>query len=220
MLQVVAAANIRAMINETLKLRLEAMASNLNQITEARKKQLDALAILAQKEIDAHTILRLNFICTHNSRRSHIAQLCAWAAATYVHLNDAEFYSGGVEVTSFNPRAVEAMRRVGFIISEGSGDNPRYEVKLDENGGGAICFSKTYDDTSNPKRAFIAVMVCTDAEQNCPFVGGASHRVSISYLDPKEADDTLIEQQIYDQRVEEIGREMLYLMQRIKAFQS
>ncbi len=192
------------------------MASNLNQIPEARIKQLDALAVLAKKEIEAHKVLRLNFICTHNSRRSHIAQLWAWATATYVQLKNAEFYSGGVEVTSFNPRAVEAMRRSGFIISSGTGDNPHYEVKLDEHGSRAICFSKTYDDDANPKSAFIAVMVCTDAEQNCPFVGGTSHRVSISYLDPKEADDTPHEQERYDERVAQIGCEMLYLMLKIR----
>jgi arsenate reductase len=208
------------MLNDTLKLRLDAMASNLNQIKEARKEQLDELAVLAKKEIDGHKVLRLNFICTHNSRRSHISQLLAWAAATYVQLKDVEFYSGGVEVTSFNPRAIEAMRRAGFIISHGNGDNPHYEVKLDEQGSSSICFSKTYDDASNPKRDFIAVMVCTDAEQNCPFVAGASARVSLSYIDPKEADDTPNEKETYDQRVEEIGREMLYLMQRIKTFQS
>jgi arsenate reductase len=168
------------MLNDTLKLRLDAMASNLNQIPEARKEQLDSLALLAQKEQAAHGIVRFNFICTHNSRRSHIAQLWAWAAASYVQFKDAEFYSGGVEVTSFNPRAIEVMRRAGFIISQGNGDNPQYEVKLDEHGSGTLCFSKTYDDAVNPKSAFIAVMVCTDAEQNCPFVGGASHRVSIS----------------------------------------
>jgi len=204
------------MINALLKERLEAIASSLSLISSSRKSQLDSLALLAQKEQAAHGIVRFNFICTHNSRRSHMAQLWAWAAASYVHFMDAEFYSGGVEVTIFNPRAVEAMRRAGFIISMGSGDNPRCEVKLDENGSGTICFSKTYDDVANPERYFIAVMVCTDAEQNCPFVGGASHRVSISYLDPKEADDTPYEQQRYDERVAQIGREMLYLMLKIR----
>lgn len=220
MLQAVDAANsFRSMINALLKERLEALASSLSLISSSRKSQLDSLALRAQKEQADHGIVRFNFICTHNSRRSHIAQLWAWAAASYFQLKDAEFYSGGVEVTSFNPRAIEAMRRFGFIISHGNGDNPSYKVKLDEHGSSSICFSKTYDDASNPKRDFIAVMVCTDAEQNCPFVGGASSRVSLPYTDPKEADNTPQEQETYDNRVEEIGQEMLYLMKQIKALQ-
>jgi arsenate reductase (thioredoxin) len=81
-------------------------------------------------------VLWMNFICTHNSRRSHIAHLWAWAAAEHFGVRPFESYSGGVEVTAFNPRAVEAMRRAGFIIGEAEGDNPRHPVRVEENGPG------------------------------------------------------------------------------------
>lgn len=126
-----------------------------------------------------------------------------------------EGYSGGVEVTAFNPRAVAAMRRAGFLICDAEGENPRYAVRWSDNSREIECWSKTYDDPANPAKDFIAVMVCTDAEQNCPFVAGASHRFSLSFEDPKESDGTPHETETYDARVAEIGREMAFLFQQI-----
>jgi len=191
------------------------LLSQSHLLLSERKEKLNALASLAKKELEEKAVLRMNFICTHNSRRSHIAQLWAWAAAEYFGVRPFEGFSGGVEVTAFNPRAVAAMRRAGFIIGDANGGNPRYPVRLEENGPDMECWSKTYDDPANPTKDFIAVMVCTDAEQNCPFVAGASHRFSLSFEDPKASDGTAQEVQVYDERVEEIGREMAFLFERI-----
>lgn len=191
------------------------LLSQSHLILPERKEKLNALAFLASNELKEKGVLRMNFICTHNSRRSHIAQLWAWAASQHFGVRPFESYSGGVEVTAFNPRAVAAMRRAGFIIGNADGDNPRYQVRLSENGPAIECWSKTYDNAANPTKDFIAVMVCTDAEQNCPFVAGASHRFSLPYRDPKESDGTAQESETYDARVAEIGREMAFLFERI-----
>jgi len=191
------------------------LLSQSHLILPQRKEKLNALATLAKKELADKEVLRMNFICTHNSRRSHIAQLWAWAAAEHFGVGPFESFSGGVEVTAFNPRAVAAMRRAGFHIGDAEGDNPHYPVRLEENGPSILCWSKTFDDAANSTKDFIAVMVCTDAEQNCPFVAGASHRFSLSFEDPKASDGTPLEGQTYDERVREIGREISYLFELI-----
>jgi len=196
-------------------MNFQPLISQFSLIPPHRVEKLNALAALAKRELEEKGTLRMNFICTHNSRRSHIAQLWAWVAAEHLGVLPFESFSGGVEVTAFNPRAVKAMRRAGFIIGEATGDNPHYPVLLDEHAKPRTCYSKTFDDPANPAKDFIAVMVCTDAEQNCPFVAGASHRFSLSFEDPKESDGTPQETEAYDSRVAEIGREMAFLFQQI-----
>ncbi|MCF8256259.1 MAG: protein-tyrosine-phosphatase [Flavobacteriales bacterium] len=197
-------------------MNLALLLSQSPLIPPQRVEKLNALAALAKRELETKGVLRMNFICTHNSRRSHISQLWAWAAAQHFGVLPFESFSGGVEVTSFNPRAVEAMRRAGFIIGEATGHNPHYPVKLDTHVPPRACYSKTFDDPANPSSDFIAVMVCTDAEQNCPFVAGASHRFSLSFEDPKASDGSPDEVEVYDASVAEIGREMLFLFEQIR----
>ncbi len=196
-------------------MNIEQLISQSHLILPERMEQLNALAAIAVKQLQEKGVLRMNFICTHNSRRSHIAQLWAWAAAEHAGVVPLESFSGGTEATAFNPNAVAAMRRAGFLIGNAEGKNPRYPARLQENGPTITCWSKTYDDPANPSKDFIAVMVCTDAEQNCPFVAGASHRFALPYEDPKISDGTPLEAQTYDDRVQEIGREMVFLFQQI-----
>jgi arsenate reductase len=74
-----------------------------------------------------------------------------------------------------------------------------------------ICFSKTFDDPFNPDKNFAAIMTCSDADENCPFVPGTEFRLALTYKDPKEADDSPEEASRYDERVRQIGREILYV---------
>lgn len=152
----------------------------------------------------------LLFICTHNSRRSHIAQIWATVAAAWYDLNLVDCYSGGTEVTAFNPRAVSALKRAGFIIDHKPAVNPHYLVKYSPASPYIRCFSKVYDDPVNPQENFAAIMTCSDADENCPYIPGAETRIRLTYEDPKAADDTGEETQRYDERVREIGREIFY----------
>lgn len=187
------------------------------QIPEERKRQLTKIAdyLVACRDNDrpAHFI----FICTHNSRRSHMAQLWAAVAAARHGLSQVETYSGGTEATAFNPRAVAALERAGFefrVIDDGT--NPLYEVTFAANVKAQRCFSKIYDSPPNPTEAFCAVMTCSSADQSCPNVSGAKLRVAIPYEDPKVADNTSEEASKYDERSAQIAREMLYAFARVK----
>ncbi len=119
-------------------------------------------------------------------------------------------FSGGTEATAFNPRAVAALERAGFRVRNPGGANPHYEVSFAQNQPALICFSKRYDDPVNPDKQFAAVMTCSEADEACPLIVGTDLRLPLTYEDPKEADDTPQERLRYDERVAQIGRELLY----------
>jgi arsenate reductase len=187
---------------------IESLTSQFVQIPEERKKTLQRLAdFIKQKEED----INLVFICTHNSRRSHISQIWAQAAATHYNIRNLKTYSGGTEATAFNPNAVAAMNAVGFKIDKLSNDpNPVYEVRYSGNEPSIKVFSKKYDDDSNPKKDFCAIMTCSDADAGCPVVTGAAARISLPFKDPKGSDGTAEETASYAECVNQIGREILY----------
>ncbi len=179
----------------------------VNLISTRRREELKVLADYVQGSVKP---AQLNFICTHNSRRSHISQIWAATAADFFDV-DVEAFSGGTEATAFNPRAVDAMTRAGFIIEDTGGPNPVYLVRFSEDHPPIECFSKIYNDPTNPVENFAAVMTCSNADANCPFIPEAT-RISLTYKDPKEADDTPQEAARYDERVRQIGRELFYAM--------
>lgn len=195
---------------------VQELEQEFGQIPEARKQLLNQLADWARKTTAAGKPLQFNFICTHNSRRSHLAQLWAQAAAAYYGVQDVQTYSGGTEATAFNSRAVKAMREAGFQIDTlQPGENPVYSVKFAEEAAPAEAWSKKFDDAANPTAGFCAVMTCSDADENCPFVPGVEKRLAITYDDPKNFDDTPEEAQKYSERVRQIGMEMLYAFSRM-----
>ena len=182
------------------------------QIDPQRREQLAAIAEFVRERVAAKEEIRLTFICTHNSRRSHMAQLWSAAAAEHYGVENYQSYSGGTEATAFNPRAVAALERAGmqFEIAEIQ-NNPKYSVTLQEGIEPQLCFSKVYNRQPNPEKSFCAVMVCSDADENCPVVSGAIARFAIPYEDPKVADGTPGEAAKYDERSAQIAREMLFL---------
>jgi protein-tyrosine phosphatase/arsenate reductase len=200
---------------ETSLNEMVARAESLPQsVAEARLDELDALAAwLAEQPSDAP--VELMFICTHNSRRSHMGQIWAQAAAWHFGLDHVRTFSGGTEATTFNPRAVRAMQELGVaveMVSEGS--NPRYRVRLQGDRPAFEVFSKKYGDEANPQKGYAAVMVCGSADAGCPIVYGSAARFSIPYVDPKVSDGTDAEQATYRERSLEIGTEAFYVMAR------
>jgi arsenate reductase len=188
--------------------------AEIGHLSPARRERLGALIDFLRACRGQGKTAALNFICTHNSRRSHLAQIWAATAAAHYQQSDLETYSGGTETTAFNPRAVEALRRAGFRVEDPGGDNPRYRVSYGPEAPTMVCFSKTFDDPANPTSDFAAVMTCTDADQNCPVIPGAK-RISLPYEDPKAADGTPEEAARYDERCRQIATEMLYVMSQI-----
>lgn len=197
---------------ETLKSTITELKAGFNEIPSDRKKTLSDVADYIRQELQTAGIVKLNFICTHNSRRSHLAQIWTQTAAAYYSNNGVQTYSGGTEATAFNPRAVAAIQHAGFKVENPGGENPRYRIWFDEDAEPMICFSKTFDDSVNPSNQFAAIMTCSEADENCPFVPGASFRASVTYRDPKESDGTDKEKETYDERCRQIGTEMLYMM--------
>lgn len=182
-------------------------------IPAERKASLDLIAAFVKDRKAAGSTADLTFICTHNSRRSHLSQLWAATAAWQFAQDHVRTYSGGTEATAFNPRAVAAVERAGFQVVKPEGKNPIYEVSFTEDHVAERCWSKKYDDAANPQKDFCAVMTCSEADKNCPIVFGALDRVSLPYNDPKEADNTPEETARYDERCLQIAAELWYVMQ-------
>ncbi len=207
---------------QVLGLRLSARVRDhlrgIEAIDPERREALDQLASWIDGRRAAGQPVRLLFICTHNSRRSHMGQLWAATAAAHFGVDDVATFSGGTEATAFNPRAVASLQRAGFEIEpNGDGDNPRYEVSYSPSQPVLWAWSKTYDDSANPSDGFAAVMTCSAADEACPFVRGADLRIAIPYDDPKAADGTPHEAATYDERSAQIATEMLYVFSRVRA---
>ncbi len=191
-----------------LQQQITEFTKEVDAIPPDRRKQLDLLReALIQRNWNANLL----FICTHNSRRSHLAQVWARACAVQANRTEIDTYSGGTEVTAFNPQAAEALRVSGFHIPAVAGNNPEYRVSFAAELPPVRCFSKRYDSNENPPRGAIAVMTCTDADEACPHVANAALRFALPYTDPKAADGTPDAAKVYLTRSLEIGREMAYL---------
>lgn len=184
-------------------------------VGEDRREILQPLIDYIQTKVNRGHEAHLNFICTHNSRRSQLSQIWASTAADYFGI-PARCHSGGVEITAFNERAVASLRRSGFRITSTGNDNPHYSVFHSENGPPILAFSKLYDDPENSGYAFAAVMTCSDADENCPFIPGAEIRIPVRYEDPKEFDGTPEEALRYDERSLQIASEMFYVFSQIE----
>jgi arsenate reductase len=185
-------------------------------ISAERKEILKPLADYIQFKINNHETIRLNFICTHNSRRSHLSQIWAQTMAFYFKIKNVFCYSGGTETTAMFPIVVETLINQGFQIAKLSeGDNPIYAVKYAENESAIICFSKTYNDIFNPSSQFGAIMTCNSADEGCPFVLGAEARFPIKYDDPKAFDNTDLQTEMYVKRSLEIAQEMWWVFSKI-----
>ncbi|MFC0261244.1 protein-tyrosine-phosphatase [Fontibacter flavus] len=184
-------------------------------ISEDRKAVLQVLIDYVQRKVDQNQEINLNFICTHNSRRSQFSQIWGKVAAAY-HGIDINSYSGGVEVTAFNERAVASIKRFGFKVSKEGESNPKYFVFYSNDEDPIVTFSKVYDDAANALYGFAAVMTCSHADENCPFIPGAEVRIPVRYEDPKAFDDTDQEAEMYDTRSLQIASELLYVFSRIK----
>lgn len=186
------------------------------EIPEERKKVLSALIDYVQSKVDEGKDVHLNFICTHNSRRSQFSQIWAQTAADYFGV-PAKCYSGGVEVTAFNERAVESVKRSGFRVSSKGETNPVYVVfHSDDNDEPISAFSKLFDDPVNKADQFAAVMTCSHADENCPFIPGTEKRIAVRYEDPKAFDNTPEEAEKYDERSMQIASEMLHVFSSVR----
>ena len=195
----------------------EAISNEINTldtaiITEERKAILKPLIAYLNDKIQAQKPIRLNFICTHNSRRSHLSQIWAQTMATYYNIKNVSCYSGGTEATAMFPKVGETLINQGFKIDKLSqGDNPVYSVKFSENEPSVVAFSKAFSHAFNPVSEFAAIMTCSSADEACPMVLGCDKRIAITYEDPKKSDGTPQQTETYLNRSLQIATEMKYV---------
>lgn len=186
-------------------------------ICSEREKLLRPLIDYIQNKVADKHAIRLNFICTHNSRRSHLAQIWAQTMANYFQLKQVHCYSGGTAETEIYPVVLQTLSNKGFkvgLLSEK--ENPIYSIKFDANEQSIIGFSKTFDHQFNPESEFAAIMTCSQADGDCPFIAGAEKRIALTYEDPKVYDETPLQDQKYAERSWQIASEMFYVFSNIK----
>ncbi|MFN3640332.1 MAG: low molecular weight phosphatase family protein [Flavobacterium sp.] len=190
---------------------------DVHAISEERQATLQPLIAFIQMKVDAQEEVSLNFICTHNSRRSHLSQLWAQVMAAHFSVPKVTTYSGGTEATAMFPKVAETLVAQGFEIHALSeGQNPVYAVKYDENAHPVIGFSKTFDHSFNPTSHFAAIMTCSSADVGCPFIAGAEKRIPITFDDPKAFDGTPQQAEKYKERSVQIATELFYVFSKIK----
>ncbi|MEH6407883.1 MAG: protein-tyrosine-phosphatase [Leeuwenhoekiella sp.] len=184
-------------------------------ISQERKDILQTLINFIVEKKEKGITPEINFICTHNSRRSQLAQIWAQTIAEFYKI-PIKAFSGGVEVTAFYKSAINTIEETGFKINKGKNENPKIEVGFAEDVPAIITFSKIFDDDENPKSGFAAVMTCSHADENCPFIAGAEKRIPIMYEDPKIFDGTPQAAKKYAERNKQIATEMKYVFSQIK----
>lgn len=189
---------------------------DVGAIPEERKEILVPLIDFLQEKSNANQEIRINFICTHNSRRSHLSQVWAQTMAYYFNTKNVFCYSGGTEATALFPMVSETLKNSGFQINTISkGENPIYCIKYTENEHPIIGYSKKFDDAFNPKERFVAIMTCSSADKDCPYIVGAEERIPITFEDPKAFDNTPQQAKKYEERSLQIATELFYVFSQI-----
>lgn len=203
-------------MNPIVQGKITALIARFDSIPKERQTVLDTLSIAIADSLAKNKAVNLLYVCTHNSRRSHFGQVAGTLAAAYFGFHTVQCFSAGTELTAMNNNAVNALVDFGFSVSSNDAtDNPLYTFGL-ETVPAIKCFSKRFDDASIPKENVIAIMTCTDAEQNCPFIPGAVRRIPLPYNDPKQSDGSGKEQEVYAERFQQILTEALYVFSLLK----
>ncbi|MDV3736181.1 protein-tyrosine-phosphatase [Elizabethkingia anophelis] len=189
---------------------------DVQSISEERKAVLQPLIDFIQQKVNDRQDININFICTHNSRRSHLSQVWAQVASAHFNIPNVHCYSGGTEETSLFPKVAETLTNQGFnIFKIADTNNPVYAIKYSDNALPVIGFSKKYDSPFNPVSAFTAIMTCSQADGGCPFIAGAEKRIPITFEDPKISDNTPEQSQVYTERSLQIATEMFYVFSKV-----
>lgn len=189
---------------------------DVHSINEERKGILQPLIDFIQQKVNDKQDVNINFICTHNSRRSHLSQVWAQVASTHYTIPNVNCYSGGTEETALFPKIAETLSNQGFSTFKiADTNNPVYAIKYSDNAFPVIGFSKKYDNPFNPVSAFAAIMTCSQADGGCPFIAGSEKRIPITFEDPKISDNTPEQSQVYAERSLQIASEMFYVFSKI-----
>ena len=186
-------------------------------ISVERQNIAQPLVDYIQSKVDSKQEIRLNFICTHNSRRSHLSQVWAQTLAHYFDIKNVICYSGGTETTALFPMAAKTLENTGFEIDTiAEGSNPIYALKYSADAHPILGFSKKFDSNFNPNSNFAAVLTCSSADKECPYIPNAEVRIPMTFEDPKAFDNTPQQAEKYNERSLQIATELKYVFSKIK----
>lgn len=203
-------------MTKSIKTYCDGLIKEFDSISVERKIILEKISQYIQQKKQERKPIQLVYVCTHNSRRSHFGQIWAQVAANYYNIKNVKTFSGGTEATAFNINAINAAKRIGFDVKKTTETtNPIYHLYYNESEKPIECFSKVYNDDVNPKQEFAAIMTCSDAEENCPFIPGVELRIGTTYDDPKAFDNTPLQDAKYDERCKQIALETFYVFSKI-----
>ena len=187
------------------------------KITNKRTVLLHEIAQKIAEEHEKSKKVNLNFICTHNSRRSQLGQIWSFYASQYFGLKTIFSFSGGTEVTAFHRNTLKTLQKVGFTfhVIDFSHQNPIYSISFEGNKKSILGFSKTFDDKHN-QQPFIAITTCNSADTNCPYTPSAVYRFHLPFEDPKSSDGTEQQEEIYLKTNQKMAAEVFVLFSEIK----
>jgi len=185
-------------------------------LSEKRKELLHAISEKITAIYTEHQKVHLNFICTHNSRRSQLAQVWSFFAAHYFKLEHIFAFSGGTEATAFHRNTIKTLKEVGFLfhLTDFNHQNPKYLISFKGAKKELLGFSKTFDNKHN-NQPYIAITTCDSADKNCPFIPEALHRFHLPFTDPKIGDNTVEEGEIYLKINQQIAGEVFVIFSKL-----
>jgi arsenate reductase (thioredoxin) len=201
-------------MSQTIEQYLEKVRVASGKIPQHRQV---ALKELVNYVIKKKAKCGLVYVCTHNSRRSQLAQVWSFIISRNFGFHDVRSFSAGTEVTAFNQRALDALDRAGVTIEQVSGgENPQYRIHSSDDARTLLTFSKLIEDPINPHNNFATIMTCSTADDNCPVIAEADQRIPLRYADPKASDDSPEEKATYDERCFQIASEMMFVFSEVK----
>ena len=204
-------------MSKTLKEYIKVILKNIDMgLEKDRKDKLVELAQIIKINHEQQNTVKITFICTHNSRRSQFSQIWAYISSLYFKLDFIKPFSGGTEIDTVNLNVINSLINTGLKIEKTLRGKAIYQLKSFKKDKGINLYSKVYNSKLNPSEHFIAIMTCSDADQMCPVIKGAYKKISLPYSDPRVADNTILEKEVYNQTCSIIAKEMFYLMKQVK----
>ena len=204
-------------MSKTLKEYIKVILKNIDMgLEKDRKDKLVELAQIIKINHEQQNTVKITFICTHNSRRSQFSQVWAHVSSLYFKLDFIKPFSGGIEIDTVNLNVINSLINTGLKIEKTLRGKAIYQLKSFKKDKGINLYSKVYNSKLNPSEHFIAIMTCSDADQMCPVIKGAYKKISLPYSDPRVADNTGLEKEVYNQTCSIIAEEMFYLMKQVK----
>jgi len=191
------------------------ITSSFKYIPSSRLQLLDGIVLEINEFLNNKKNLNFLFVCTHNSRRSQFANVWAEIAATFYNLNSIKSYSCGTEKSIVSKNTIQTLKDLGIRIE----NHPSIPNAFHAFYGKELfidVFSKKYSDPTISKEDTIAIMTCSDADQNCPIIPYAKNRISLNFKDPKRFDNTSSFKMEYQKTGKEIAREIFYIFSKLK----